>query len=232
MKVAFLTSGGLAPCLSTAIGALIQRYHDVAPDTELMAYVNGYQGLLTGNSRIFPPSTHHLAPRLFEFGGSPIGNSRVKLSNAADCEKRGFVQKGENPLEAAAKQLMADKVNVLHTIGGDDTNTAAAELAKYLKQNNYPLQVIGLPKTIDNDIVPVKLSLGATTAAEQGALFFENIVHEHTSTSKVLIVHEVMGRSCGWLNYATARCYTERLERRQFVPEFGFRREAFEIHGI
>ena len=232
MKVAFLTSGGLAPCLSTAIGALVQRYHDVAPDTELIGYLNGYKGLLTGQSIVFPPSAHKEAATLFEFGGTPIGNSRVKLSNAADCEKKGLVKNGENPFEVAAKRLMADKVNVLHTIGGDDTNTTAAELAKYLQQNNYPLQVIGLPKTIDNDIIPVQLSLGAMTAAEQGALFFENIVHEHTSTSKVLIIHEVMGRSCGWLNYATARRYMERLERRKFVPGFGFRPEAFEIHGI
>ena len=178
MKVAFLTSGGLAPCLSTAVGALIQRYHDVAPDTELIGYLNGYKGLLTGQSIVFPPSAHKEAATLFEFGGTPIGNSRVKLSNAADCEKKGLVKNGENPFEVAAKRLMADKVNVLHTIGGDDTNTTAAELAKYLQQNNYPLQVIGLPKTIDNDIIPVQLSLGAMTAAEQGALFFENIVHE------------------------------------------------------
>ena len=232
MRVAFLTSGGLAPCLSAAVGALMQRYHYVAPDTELIGYLNGYRGLLTGKSRVFPPHTHDLAMHLFAFGGSPIGNSRVKLSNAADCEKKGFIKAGENPFEVAAKRLMEDKVDVLHTIGGDDTSTTAAELAKFLQQNHYPLQIVGLPKTIDNDIVPIRLSLGATTAAEQGALFFENIVHEHTTTPKILIIHEIMGRHCGWLTYETARCYTERLERRTFVSELGFPREAFEIHGV
>ena len=106
---------------------------------------------------------------LHRFGGSPIGNSRVKLTNAADCVKRGLVQEGQDPLQVAAEQLTADGVDVLHTIGGDDTNTTAADLAAYLGENDYALTVVGLPKTIDNDVVPIRQSLGAWTAAEQGA---------------------------------------------------------------
>ena len=61
---------------------------------------------------------------------------------------------GVNPLEFAAEQLRKDGVDVLHTIGGDDTNTTAADLAAYLHENDYELTVVGLPKTIDNDVVP------------------------------------------------------------------------------
>ena len=68
-------------------------------------------------------------PGLHAFGGSPIGNSRVKLTNAADLVKRGLVAEGVDPLQAAADRLTADGVDVLHTIGGDDTNTTAADLA-------------------------------------------------------------------------------------------------------
>src|SRR3712207_8107770 len=57
----------------------------------------------------------------------------------------------------------ADGVDVLHTIGGDDTNTAAADLAAYLAEQGSTLTVVGLPKTIDNDIVPIRQSLGAQT---------------------------------------------------------------------
>ena len=49
-KVALLTAGGLAPCLSSAVGGLIERYSDVAPDIELVAYRSGYQGVLLGDS--------------------------------------------------------------------------------------------------------------------------------------------------------------------------------------
>ena len=93
---------------------------------------------------------------------------------------------------------------MLHTIGGDDTNGTAADLAAYLRSNGYQLTVVGLPKTIDNDVVPIKQSLGAWTAAEQGALFARNIIAEHSSNPRMLIVHEVMGRNCGWLTAATA----------------------------
>ena len=103
---------------------------------------------------------------LHRYGGSPIGNSRVKLTNAADCVKRGLVKEGENPLRVAAERLASDGVTILHTIGGDDTNTTAADLAAYLGANGYDLTVVGLPKTVDNDVVPIRQSLGAWTAAE------------------------------------------------------------------
>ena len=72
----------------------------------------------------------------------------------------------------------------LHTIGGDDTNTTAADLAAYLATNDYPLGVVGLPKTIDNDVVPIKQSLGAYTAAEHGANYFRNVVAEHSANPR------------------------------------------------
>lgn len=231
-KVAILTSGGLAPCLSAAVGGLIQRYNELDPNIEIITYLNGYQGLLLGQSRLVEEKGRKKAFELLSFGGSPIGNSRVKLSNAKDCEKKGLVKPSENPFEVAAKQLMADKVDILHTIGGDDTSTTAAELAYFLEKNNYHLPIVGLPKTVDNDIVPVKCSLGATTAAEQGAIFFEHVVHEHSANPKMLIIHEVMGRHCGWLTYETARIYMQRLQYKSFVPELGFAKEKFEIHGI
>ena len=232
MKVAILTSGGLAPCLSAAIGGLIQRYNDLDPNIEIITYLNGYQGLLLGQSQVVSQEGRETCSNLFYFGGSPIGNSRVKLSNAKDCEKKGLIQNGQNPFEVAAEQLMADKIDILHTIGGDDTSTTAAELAHFLEKNKYPLTIVGLPKTVDNDIVPIRCSLGANTAAEQGAVFFEHIVHEHSANPKMLVIHEVMGRHCGWLTYETARIYTERLTQRKFAPTLGFSREKFEIHGI
>ncbi len=75
------------------------------------------------------PEVREQAPIFHQHGGSPIGNSRVKLTNQADCEKRGLVKKGQSPLEAAAAQLTKDGITILHTIGGDDTNTTAADLA-------------------------------------------------------------------------------------------------------
>src|SRR6478736_1553718 len=230
--VAMLTAGGLAPCLSSAVGGLIERYTEVAPDVRILAYRNGYAGLLTGDSVAVAPEVRERAHLLHRFGGSPIGNSRVKLTNVDDCVRRGLVQAGQDPLHVAAEQLTRDGVDVLHTIGGDDTNGTAADLAAYLREHDYALTVVGLPKTIDNDVIPIRQSLGAWTAAQEGARFAQNIVGEHNSGARMLIVHEVMGRHCGWLTAATAAEYRRWLDTREWLPEFGLSRQAWDIHAV
>ncbi len=232
MKIAFLTAGGIAPCLSASIGALIEAYNILAPEAELVGYLHGYRGLLLGNKIEIPASVREKTDILYEFGGSPIGNSRIKLTNAENCIKRRYIKEGEDPLKVAANQLMKDGINILHTIGGDDTNTMAAQLSFYLKENNYNLTVVGLPKTVDNDVYPITQTLGAWTAAEQGAIFFENIANENTTSSRQLIIHEVMGRNCGWLTAHTAFDYRERLKKRTFFPELLINQEKWDIDAV
>tara|TARA_B110000014_G_scaffold162850_1_gene114866 strand:- start:262 stop:1455 length:1194 start_codon:yes stop_codon:yes gene_type:complete len=232
MKIAFLTAGGIAPCLSASIGALIEAYNTLAPQAELVGYLHGYRGLLLGNKIEIPASVREKTDILYEFGGSPIGNSRIKLTNAESCIKRRYIKEGEEPLKVAANQLMKDGINILHTIGGDDTNIMAAQLSFYLKENNYDLTVVGLPKTVDNDVYPITQSLGAWTAAEQGAIFFENIANENTTSSRQLIIHEVMGRNCGWLTAYTAKQYHERLKKRNFLPEILIDQQRWDVDAI
>ncbi len=231
-RVALLTAGGFAPCLSSAVGGLIGRYTEIAPEVEIIAYEHGYWGLLLGKKIEITDAVREKAGILHDFGGSPIGNSRVKLTNVADCVKRGLVKEGQDPLHVAAEQLKADGVDVLHTIGGDDTNTTAADLAAYLHENGYELTVVGLPKTIDNDVVPIQQSLGAWSAAEQASVFAQNIVGEHRSGPRMLIVHEVMGRACGWLTAASALKYREWLGTQEWVPEIGLSKERWDIHAV
>lgn len=84
-----LTAGGLAPCLSSSVGALIHEYDTKYPDVEIICYVNGYKGLLLGDSIPVTADIRSYAEWLHTHGGSPIGNSRVKLTNVKDCVKRG-----------------------------------------------------------------------------------------------------------------------------------------------
>lgn len=231
-KIALLTAGGLAPCLSSAIGGMIVRYSELLPEAEIIGYLGGYQGLLLGKRLLVTSEARKQAHVLHQHGGSPLQNSRVKLTNVLDCVKRGLIREGQNPLEVAARQLATDGVTILHTIGGDDTNTTAADLAAYLAKNGYALTVVGLPKTIDNDVYPIRQSLGAWTAAEQGALFFENVVNEQSANPRSLILHEVMGRNCGWLTAYTARLYRERLFDREFASALNAPRSHQDIHAV
>ncbi len=232
MRVAFLTAGGLAPCLSSSIGLLIEQYSKLEIEVEFFAYKNGYKGLLKGDIISIPKQVNEQIENIISFGGSFIGNSRVKLTNVEDCVKNQYIDKGEDPLAKAANQLKKDKIEILHTIGGDDTNTTAGDLVEYLNENNYNLTVVGLPKTVDNDVYPIYQTLGAYTAAEQGSLFFNNIVNENTTSSRQLIIHEVMGRNCGWLTAATAYEYRKLLSNKTFIPEIQLDKKKWDIHAI
>ena len=231
LKIGFLTAGGIAPCLSSSICALISEYNKIENlDFEFIGYLNGYRGLLTNNKINIKKDFNSEA--LYSFGGSFLGNSRVKLTNIKDCEDKGYIEKGQNPLEVAANQLKNDNIDILHTIGGDDTNTTAGDLVDFLFKNNYKLKVIGMPKTIDNDVYPINQTLGAVTAAKQTKLFFENIVNENTTSTRQLIIHEVMGRNCGWLTAYSAFLYQESLKNKIFVPEILVDKIKWSIHGI
>ena len=129
MKVAFLTSGGIAPCLTSSIAALIKIYYSKSKDISFLGYKYGYKGLLLGDSINLPNNIENIGS-FNEFGGTLLGNSRVKLTNINDCINKGYINENQIPLDIAAKQLIKDKVDVLHTIGGDDTNSTASDLVK------------------------------------------------------------------------------------------------------
>lgn len=240
VNVAFLTSGGLAPCLSSSIAKLVLHWTAALKEGKisgltLRMYKGGYKGLLTGDSFILPESEWAGMSHLNDLGGSPIGNSRVKLTNIADCIKKGYVQEGDTPLEVASQQLLKDQVQVLHTIGGDDTNIQAATLCEYLlEKHNGNCCVIGMPKTIDNDVYPIAQTFGANTAAEQGAIFFTNLVNESTANPRMLILHEVMGRDSGYLTAASAAEYRKTLKAQNIPPSLMpfYNNESRDIHAI
>ena len=90
------------------MGFLIEKYTKADPNIDIICYKSGYKGLLSGDFIAVTPAVREHATILQMHGGSPIGNSRVKLTNVADCIKRGLVKEGEVPLEVAAKQLIKD----------------------------------------------------------------------------------------------------------------------------
>jgi len=239
MNVAMMTSGGLAPCLSSSVASLVEFWAAALKAGKISGlsirmYIDGYKGVLTGDSNILSPAEYADCACLHDLGGSPIGNSRVKLTNIKDCMARGFVKDGETPLEVAAQQLIKDGINVIHTIGGDDTNTQAAELSKYiLEKHGGKVVVVGMPKTIDNDVYPIVQTFGADTAAEQGSIFFKNVVSESSANPRMLIIHEVMGRDSGYLTAATARKYRDSVKAEKFAGAcFTSSLKSRDIHAV
>ena len=114
----------------------------------------------------------------------------------------------------------------------DDDQEILTLLDEYLAKNGHMLTVVGLPKTVDNDVFPIHQTLGAWTAAKQGAIFFECIVIENTTSSRQLIIHEVMGRNCGWLTAATAQEYRKILQKKKFLPSFLIQKDRWDIDAV
>lgn len=239
VNVAMMTSGGLAPCLSSSISQLtkywVEAYRSgTISGLTIRFYRSGYKGVLIGDSFVLPESDWDSCEALNFLGGSPIGNSRVKLTNIKDCIARGYCKEDETPLEVASQRLIADQINVIHTIGGDDTNTQAAELSHYLlEKHGGKVTVVGMPKTVDNDVYPISQTFGADTAARQGAVFFENVVNESTANPSMLVLHECMGRDSGFLTAQTAKYYRERLQAQKFASgPFPSSPASRDIHAI
>ena len=215
--VAMLTAGGLAPCLSAAVGGLIERYTEVAPEVRIIGYLNGYAGLLTGVG----DSDQRGA------GSAPAGctlrrqparqqpgqaHQRRRLRQARTGQARARTRCRSRPSNSPR-----DGVDVLHTIGGDDTNTTAADLAAYLGSNGYQLTVVGLPKTVDNDVMPIRQSLGAWTRGRTGRDFRPQ--HRRRALVQPAHAHRARGdgRNCGWLTAATALAHHQWVRRLEFA---------------
>lgn len=238
--IAIITCGRIAPCFGPAVGGFLQRYGEVLgshrnPDLRLIAYRHGFRGLLRGEVIEFGPEHIAAAPLLASKGGSPIGASRTRLSNMEHLRLRGLIAEGEDDAyEAAARQLKRDNVTVLHVVGSSHAQLTAQRLSAILREKHgHFMRSIGLAKTLENDMYPVQMTLGALTAAEHGAIYFENVVPEHNSNPRMLIIHEIKGRAAGWLAAATAREYRWRLDRRHRFPSaYGQSREVFDVHAV
>lgn len=89
MNVAMMTSGGLAPCLASSVAYLVEFWAKALKEGKISGltirmYIDGYKGVLTGDSTVLDPAMYDDCKCLHDVGGSPIGNSRVKVRNIGD----------------------------------------------------------------------------------------------------------------------------------------------------
>jgi len=176
MRIGVLTGGGDCPGLNAVIRAVARLSHDLG--WEVVGVRAGWRGLVEGRfAPLGPREISGILPR----GGTIIGTSRTnpyKLDDGVASVRRNFEQEG---LEA------------LVAIGGEDTLGVAARL-----HSEHEFPVVGVPKTIDNDLSATDYTFGFDTAV---AICTEAIDRLHTtaeSHNRVMVV-EVMGRHTGWI---------------------------------
>ena len=171
-----LTGGGDCPGLNAVIRAIVRKGAGVY-GYEFVGYRDGWRGPLEGESRpLGVPEVRGILPR----GGTILGSSRTNPL------------KEDGGAERVLKTLEADGVDGLIAIGGEDTLGVATKLAE------SDVKVVGVPKTIDNDLGATDYTFGFDTAVN---IAMEAIDRLHTTAEshhRVLIV-EVMGRHSGWI---------------------------------
>ena len=185
MRVGILTSGGDCPGLNATIrGVAKALYHRMGDKVEIIGIMNGYDGLIHGNYRMMDPSEFS---GILTVGGTILGTKRTpfKMMRVVEDDKIDKVA-------AMKKTYKEAKLDCLLCLGGNGTH----KTANLLSQEG--LNIIGLPKTIDNDIYGTDVTFGFHTAVDIAAGAIKRIRTTAESHSRVFFV-EVMGNKVGWL---------------------------------
>jgi 6-phosphofructokinase 1 len=179
MRIGVLTGGGDCPGLNAVIRAVVRKGVGVYGH-EFVGYRDGWRGPLENDSRpLGVPEVRGILPR----GGTILGSSRTNPF------------KEEGGPERVAENLEATGVDGLIAIGGEDTLGAASRL-----HTEAGIPIVGVPKTIDNDLSATDYTFGFDTAVN---IAMEAIDRLHTTADshhRVLVV-EVMGRHAGWIAF-------------------------------
>ncbi|HKL85346.1 MAG TPA: ATP-dependent 6-phosphofructokinase [Treponemataceae bacterium] len=185
-----LTSGGDAPGLNAAIRGVCRTAIDVY-GMKIIGFENGYKGLIENRCRELKASE---LSGILTLGGTLLGTSREKPFKDKNWCSDSHSSNSSSPcaVELIIDNYKKNKLDCLVTLGGNGTNTTAALLAK------EGLNVIGLPKTIDNDVVETDITIGFHTALTVATDAIDRLHSTASSHNRVMVI-EVMGHKAGWL---------------------------------
>jgi ATP-dependent phosphofructokinase / diphosphate-dependent phosphofructokinase len=181
-KVGMLTGGGDAPGLNGVIRAVAMKcINDYG--YEVVGIKRGWKGLLDPEEDSLMPLSVEDVRYILQEGGTVLGSSRTNpYKNEGDAEK-------------VVKQMEDFGVDALVAIGGDDTLGVAKRL-----NDDFGTQIIGCPKTIDNDLSATDTTFGYDTAVAIATDAIDKLRTTAKSHERILVV-EVMGRHAGWITY-------------------------------
>ena len=182
-RIGILTSGGDCPGLNAAIRGVARAAYELF-DAEIVGIRNGYGGLIEGE---FQEMTPQQFSGILTLGGTILGTSRQPFRNM-----RVIADNGVDKVAAMKKTYKQLKLDCLVTLGGNGTHKTANLLSE------EGLNVIGLPKTIDNDIFGTDFTFGFHTAVDIATDVIDRIHTTATSHGRCMVI-ELMGNKAGWL---------------------------------
>ena len=182
-KIGILTAGGDCPGLNAAIRGVCRAAHD-RYGMEIIGIANGFRGLIYEDTKELKPEDFS---GILTRGGTILGSSREKPFGHIDKD-----EVASEKVSAIMDTYSKLKLDCLVVIGGNGTNTTGYNLAR------EGLNVIGLPKTIDNDIVGTDRTFGFHSALSIGTEAIDRLHSTAQSHSRVIVI-ELMGHKAGWL---------------------------------
>ena len=182
-RFGILTAGGDCPGLNAAIRGVCRAAHD-RYGMEIVGIANGFRGLIDEDTRKLSPEDFS---GILTRGGTILGSSRVKPFSEADKD-----EPASDKVSAIMDTYKKLKLDCVVVLGGNGTNTTGYKLAL------EGLNVIGLPKTIDNDIVGTDRTFGFNSALAIGTDAIDRLHSTAQSHSRVIVI-ELMGHKAGWL---------------------------------
>jgi 6-phosphofructokinase 1 len=181
-RAGIVTCGGLCPGLNNVIRSLYLELHHIYQAKEVLGFRNGYQGLDPDTGK--PPIVlcDEFVEDIHKEGGTVLGTSR-----------------GPANVVKAVDNLIRLGIDILFTVGGDGTQRGANLLFQEARKRGHALAVVGVPKTIDNDVAYVSQSFGYLTAVEEAAEVIERAHTESHSVHNGVALVKLMGRDAGFV---------------------------------
>jgi 6-phosphofructokinase 1 len=181
-RAGIVTCGGLCPGLNDVIRSLFLELHHAYGVKEVLGFRGGYQGLDPARGAEPIVLTREFVKGIHQQGGTVLGTSR-----------------GPVDMSVAVGNLIRRGVNILFTIGGDGTQRGGNALFQEAKQRGYALSVVGIPKTVDNDVAFVSRTFGYLTAVQEAAKVLDCAHTEARGVQNGISLIKLMGRHAGFL---------------------------------
>ena len=206
-RAGIVTCGGLCPGLNDVIRSIFLELYHAYGVKEVLGFRGGYQGLepVRGGEPIV--LTKEFVDNIHKEGGTVLGTSRgpVDISRAVD-------------------NLIRRRIDILFTIGGDGTQRGGNELFQEAKRRGHDLAVVGIPKTVDNDVAFVSRTFGYLTAVQEAAGVIQRAHTEARSVHNGIALVKLMGRHAGFI--AAGATVASQDVNFTLVPEVPFKLEG------
>ncbi|MGB9498493.1 MAG: ATP-dependent 6-phosphofructokinase [Dissulfuribacterales bacterium] len=203
LKCALVTCGGLCPGLNNVIRAVVLELYHRYGVRHIYGIRYGLQGFIPEYGHDFIELDPGKVVNIHEMGGSMLGSSR-----------------GPQDIEAIVDCLERMNIGILFMIGGDGTLSAAAKIVDEIKTRNAKISVIGIPKTIDNDIHMVAKSFGFDTAVDIATVAIKSAHKEAEGYPNGIGLIKLMGRHSGFI--AATAALAQQDVNFVLIPEINF----------